>query len=99
MNAVKAEAIYQTLTGSTVEACQVPGVENAFADGSACAALYEQIYYANQRLCERLGQIDSDPDVELIINNFLEINKQLCLKMYHYGQTSHTWPAVPAGNA
>ena len=29
-------------------------------------------------------------DVELIIDNFMEINKQLCLKMYHYGQADPT---------
>ena len=88
MNSITSEAIYQTLTGSTAEAYQVPGVENAFAEGSPCAVLYRQIYQANQRLCARLGQTDSDPDVESIIDSFLEINKYLCLKMYQYGQST-----------
>ena len=90
MSSITAEEIYQTLTGSTSEVYQIPGVENAFSTGSPCAILYAQIYQANQRLCERLGQLDSDPDVELIIDNFMEINKQLCLKMYHYGQADPT---------
>ena len=46
----------------------------------------KQIYCANQRLCSRLGKIDEDADVELIINNFLEMSRILCLEMYRYGQ-------------
>ena len=86
MNIITPETVYQTLTDALPEPYQVPGVENAFAEGAPCAVLYRQIYQANQRLCARLGQTDSDPDVETIIDSFLEINKYLCLKMYQYGQ-------------
>ena len=86
MNTIIAEAVYQTLTDTLTEPYQVPGVENAFAPNTPCAKLYEQIYHANLRLCERLGQTESDPDVELMINSFLEINHHIGLKMFHYGQ-------------
>ena len=81
-----AEAVYQTLTDTLVEPEQVPGVENAFAEDAPCGKLYAQIYQANLRLCARLGQTECDPDVELIINSFLEINHHIGLKMFHYGQ-------------
>lgn len=80
MNTTIAEDVYNTLTDALLPPYQVPGVENAFAEGSLCDRLYAEIYQANQRLCARLGQPESDPDVELIINNFLEINKHLCLR-------------------
>ena len=86
MNILNAENVYLTLTGELLDEFVIPGVENAFARGSQCDLLYEQIYDANQRLCARLGQTDDDPDVELIINNFFEMNRILCLEMYRYGQ-------------
>ena len=89
MNIITAENVYQTLTDGLVEYYRIPDVENAFAAGLECAMLYAEIYRANDRLCAKLGQTDSDPDVELIINNLLEINRLLCLKMYAYGQKYH----------
>lgn len=86
MNILNAEAVFDTLTDALCEEHKIPGVKNAFAPGTACNELYRQIYHANRRLCQRLGQIDEDPDVELIINNFMEINRILCLEMYRYGK-------------
>lgn len=86
MNILNAENVYLTLTGELLEEYVIPGVHNAFAQGSRCDELYRQIYEANLRLCERLGKTDDDEDVELIINNFLEMNQILCLEMYRYGQ-------------
>ena len=86
MNILNAENVYLTLTGELLEEYVIPGVHNAFAQGSRCDELYRQIYEANMRLCERLGKTDDDADVELIINNFLEMNQILCLEMYRYGQ-------------
>ena len=87
MNKITAESVYETLTDALSEPYQVPGVENAFAEGALCSRLYREVYQANLRLCQRLGQPDADPDVETIINNLLQINRHLCLKMYHYGQS------------
>lgn len=86
MNILNAENVYHTLMGDLLDAYVIPGVENAFANGKRCDELYRQIYWANQRLCARLGKTDEDEDVELIINNFLEMNRILCLEMYRYGQ-------------
>ena len=86
MNKITAEAVYETLIDDLIEPYQISGVENAFAEGSLCNRLYREVYQANLRLCKRLGQAEADRDVETIINNLLEINKQIGLKMYHYGQ-------------
>ena len=86
MNILNAENVYYTLIGDFLDEYVIPGVENAFADGKRCDQLYSQIDWANQRLCARLGRSDEDKDVELIINNFLELNRILCLEMYRYGQ-------------
>ena len=86
MNMITAETVYETLIGDYEEKYNVPGVDNAFAEGSECDRLYQEVYEANRRLCERLGREDEDPDVELILGNLLEITRRLCLEMYRYGQ-------------
>ena len=86
MNILNAENVYLSLTGELREEYAIDGVENAFAEGSLCDRLYREVYQANLRLCKCLGQAEADRDVETIINNLLEINKQIGLKMYHYGQ-------------
>ena len=87
MNIFDAENVYETLTGSACGEYKTPGIENAFLEDSLCDQLYQQVYSANRRLCARLGQMDEDADVELIINNLLQINRILCLQMYDYGKT------------
>ena len=42
-------------------------------------------YDAYQRICERLGVVDEDNDVEDIFYAFSEINKTMCIKMFQYG--------------
>lgn len=81
------EDIYMTLCGEIEEANAVPGVENAYADGSQCDRLYTDIYQAYQRLCQRLGVEDEDADVEIIIDSLCRIQEILCEKMFHYGAT------------
>ena len=78
----RAEWIYETMMGEMEEA--YPGVDNAFAPGEKCEQLYAEIYEANQRLCQRLGA-EEDADVEIIINSFFKMNRELCMKMYFYG--------------
>lgn len=80
---MNAESIYETLLGERLDPC--PGIANAFSEGSHCAELYEEIYLANQRLCDRLAT-QEDPDVELLINNFFEIMHDVSIRMFRYGQ-------------
>lgn len=77
------EYIYETLLGERLIPC--PGITNAFAEGTHCTRLYEEIYQANQRLCERLGT-QEDQDVELLIDNFFEIMREISIRMFRYGQ-------------
>ena len=77
--------VYLTLTGNLIPSYYVPGVENAFAEDSYCLNKYKEVMDAYERLCERLGVVDEDDDVEIIINSFLDMEQYLCLKMYEYG--------------
>lgn len=79
--------IYETLLGERLD--PHPGIGNAFAEGMQCAKLYSQIYAARERLCDRLNA-EEDPDVEIILDSFFEINRVLCLKMFCYGQQHPT---------
>ena len=81
------EDVYLTVCGEVHGAYAVPGVENAYATGSPCDLLYEEMSQAYERLRDRLGVIDEDPDVEIIINNLMRIQQILCEKMFFYGQT------------
>ena len=84
MQSQMANTIYDLLTGEQLPIAGLPVVENMFADGRTCEELYNVVYEANLRLCERLG-MQEDPDVELIINSLLRISRLLGLKMFQYG--------------
>lgn len=79
------EEVYSTLQGQYSQGNGVPGVENLFGEGAFCMNLYKQVYDANQHLCERLGVIDEDDDVELIISNLMDIERIVSKKMFEYG--------------
>ena len=79
----QAEEVYFTLLG---EACEpVPGVENAFTDGTICDRCYNEMLDAYARLRDRLGVQDEDADVEIIINSLRKITDELCYRMFYYG--------------
>ena len=50
--------VYDTLQGEMI--VPVPGVENAFAEGTPCERLYAEATEAYERLRERLGVVDED---------------------------------------
>ena len=70
------------------------GVENAFAEGSYCASCYHEISEAYERLRDRLGVVDEDEDVEIIIGAFENIQQELCCRMYSYGVQFGEYPNV-----
>ena len=77
--------VYNTLQGHLQPEYQISGVENAFASGKKYDLLYAQVYAAQRRLEQRLGAGEYDADVEAIISGLLEIQKELCVRMYCYG--------------
>ena len=78
------EAVYDTLCGDLEDWACVPGVENAFAEGSFCDQRYHLIYEACKRLYERLG-VEDDRDVGEILREWMSIAKELGMKMFLYG--------------
>ena len=66
--------IYETVLGERLD--PYSGIANAFAEGSRCAKLYEEIFLAKQRLCDRLAT-QEDPDVERLIDTEIMHNLQL----------------------
>ena len=84
MNTKFAETVYDLLTGECSPQMGDPVIENMFAEGRTCEQLYNDVYDANLRLCERLG-VQEDQDVELIINSLLHISRLLGKKMFLYG--------------
>lgn len=82
------EDIYFTVLGELASEYAVPGVENAYAPGGECDRLYNEICQARDRLYQRLGVQDEDPDVEIILGNHLLIQRILCEKMFRCGQVA-----------
>lgn len=79
------EDVYDSMQGFVESDVLVPGVEPAFAVGKKCERLYGQVYDAERRLEERLGVEAHDQDVECIIRSLMDIQEELCYRMYHYG--------------
>lgn len=78
-----AEEVYFALQGESCE--PIPGIENAFADGSVCDKCYSEMLDAYARLRDRLGARDEDEDVEIIISSLRRITDELCYRMFFYG--------------
>lgn len=83
----KAQWAYETMACQIVAEYQMPGVKNAFREGTFCMQRYNEAMDAYDRLRSRLGVQDEDKDVECMICAFEEIQRELCLRMYHYGAT------------
>lgn len=79
------ERVYDSMARHLQDADRVPGVEDAFAPGTYCMERYIQMKDAYDRLCVRLGVVDEDSDVETIINCMMDIEQELCFRMYRYG--------------
>ena len=80
------EQVYTSLTCHISEPWRMPGVINAFADGTKCMQLYGEMRNAYDRLCDRLGVVDEDEDVECIIRCYMGMERELCRLMFAYGQ-------------
>lgn len=74
------EFVYESLIGELVD--PIKNVPNAFEPGSYCETRYRRVLEAYERLRGRLGVADEDPDVEIIIDSLLEIQRKLCMEMY-----------------
>lgn len=84
------QLVYDLMCGSidreTFRGEEVKVVENAYAEGSECDRIYQEVYEACERVCERLGTAyGEDEDVERIMDGMLEIQGILCRKMFEYG--------------
>ena len=78
------DIIYDLVNGARIRQPEDPRVENLFATGRECEKLYNDVYEANLRLCQRLG-VEEDADVEIIINSLLRIGELVGKRMYCYG--------------
>ncbi len=76
------EDIYETMLGLRILQACVPGVENAFAEGTLCDRAYEDMRRAYERLCMRLGVTDNDKDLDDMVYAMEAIQQDLCRRMY-----------------
>ena len=74
--------VYYSLIGTLIN--PLPDVENLFEEGKEGDKLYGWVYDARERLIERLG-VNEDPDVELIIDSMLALQREVAMLMYDYG--------------
>lgn len=79
---VNVEDIYASMVGELIEPLE--GIDNEYAPGSLCDRLYCDACAARARLYHRLG-VTEDPDLEVIFDNFCDINTHLCRKMFEHG--------------
>ena len=82
------ERVYRLMNGTydldIYSVGEMNTVETEFSDGKYCEELYKDIFEANCRICERLGE-EEDKDVEIIIHNYNLMTEYLCMKMFDYG--------------
>lgn len=81
-----ADLVYDTLCGDLHGQYAVPGVADAFAEGSPCDQLYDQLGEIRDRLQARMGLPEEDEDVERIIAILEKVQRILSIEMFRYGQ-------------
>ena len=78
------DIVYDLVSGMRIPQPGDPQVENLFAEGRECEKLYEEVYAAKLRLCERLG-VEEDKDAEVMVDSLLKICEIMGKRMYRYG--------------
>ncbi len=77
--------VFDTLRGETLPSASVPNVENLYEEGKPYYKCYDDMLTAYERLRDRLGVIDEDDDVEIMINAFLDMERLIAKNMFFYG--------------
>lgn len=80
------EQVYETPLKTIGEEHSVQWVTPIFVPGHPCYDAYCDMHAAYERLRQRLGAADADPDVEMIIDCLLKHGKILALEMFRCGR-------------
>ena len=74
------EKVYETVCGlRTTDLAE--GVEDIFVPGGFCDRRYTQMLGAY----ERLGTGEEDADVEIVIDAFMDMEREIARQMFRYG--------------
>ncbi len=74
--------VYESMLGTLTPEAALPWVPNAFAEGQPCEIAYEGMRAAYERLCDRLGAVDEDPDLDIMVDSMECIQRELCRRMW-----------------
>ena len=80
------EQVYDSLMGFLIPECALEWVENIFVPGHPCHESYHNAHVAYARLRDRLGQVDEDYDVEMMLNYLSDHTRIIGYKMFEYGR-------------
>ncbi len=80
------DEVYLSLTGDLCEEYRVPGVEDLYAEGAPCDLLYAEMRGAYERLLDRLGCVDDDEDLDIMVRSLSSICEITGHAMYRYGK-------------
>ncbi len=76
--------IYETMLGLREEGFQVPGVEDAFAEGSECALNYDAMRGNYQAVCTLL-EVEESIELDKMVEAMEAIQWELCRRCYCLG--------------
>ena len=79
------EAVYGTLLGVLEDEACISDVQCLFEEGMPCHTLYSNMLAAYDRVRQRLGMENEDPDIEEIINSLLKISQITGYEMFCCG--------------
>ncbi len=79
------DEIYNTMIGILEKEYELPWVDNAFEEGQHCMRAYEEMRDAYERICERLDVGEEDDDLNIIVDCFESMQRELCRRMFDCG--------------
>ena len=84
MSDSKMKLAYESMACFLDKDHRLPGVEDAFAQGTYCESRYQEIWDIYEHLRDRL-EAEEIADMDRMINAFDDLQRELCYRMYRYG--------------
>lgn len=80
------ERVYDSLAGNLLPEYSLSWVEDIYVPGHPFYEAYSTMWDAYDRLRDRLGAVDEDEDVEIVISSLLKYGKIAAMEMFRYGR-------------
>ena len=86
VNYLDADFIYDLMTGEINRGVEGNPLEDIIPEDKFFESTIEEIYEARLRICDKMGDLDKNSDLQIITDGYSDLCRYLCKKMFAYGK-------------